>query len=334
MSNDFGMRVTDNDRRLRVQYPGALYHLMSRGVLRSDIYLNEHDRSAFFLRCEATVNRFGWLVYSAVQMTNHFHLLFQTPEPNLCRGAQYLLGPYAQQFNRRHRRSGHVFESRYCCRVVESEEYLWSVSRYDHLNPVPTLVSHPASWTWSSYRGYCDPALRLEWVCYDGLLAAWKGAFGSAEQSYCQFVEQGLALSASVGLPNLVDGWIIGSEQFARQIRKMVSPESEEPNVLRTRLRPNLTLDEVVHAVSAEYNLRPERLSRKSSRHPARQMVALLASQYSTARLKDIASTLGLAGRDSIHKAIQRANANASNEFQVRLAAIQLSLAPNNDGPE
>jgi putative transposase len=133
------MNFAGNDRRLRVQYANAIYHSMSRGVQRSNIFLDQDDRMAFFFRCEQTVKRFGWRVYSAVQMTNHFHLLFQTPEPNLCRGAQYLLGPYAQSFNRRHRRSGHVFEGRYRCRVVENESYLWGVSRYDHLNPVPVL---------------------------------------------------------------------------------------------------------------------------------------------------------------------------------------------------
>jgi putative transposase len=158
------MGIQDNDRRLRVQYPNAIYHLMSRGVQRSNIFLNDVDRRAFFDRCEETVNRFLWRVYCAVQMSNHFHLLFQTPQPNLCQGAQYLWGPYAQGFNRRHKRSGHVFEARYRCRVIEDESYLWGVSRYDHLNPVPHLVKHPSQWEWSSYPGYVNNEFRLPWA--------------------------------------------------------------------------------------------------------------------------------------------------------------------------
>lgn len=316
------MGNADNDRRLRAQYPNAIYHMMSRGVQRSGIFLDEDDRLAFFDRCALTVAKFGWRVYSVVQMTNHFHLLFRTPSPNLCRGAQYLLGPYAQGFNRRHGRSGHVFESRYRCRIIENEDYLWTVSRYDHLNPVPALVKHPASWKWSSYPGYHDESLRIPWVCYDEMLTSWRAGFGA--DSYCEYVEKGLTTTPQ--LPKLIDGWIMGSESFAQRIRQLVSPDSHEPNVIRTRAQPPLVLDEIVAAVTAEFDLTTDELSRKSSRHPARQLVALLASQRSTALLRDIAKTLGLANRDSVHKKIRSALRDDSTEFRNRLAAIETRL--------
>lgn len=316
------MGHADNDQRLRVQYAGAIYHVMSRGVQRSDIFLNEDDRLDFFDRCARTVARFSWQIFSAVQMTNHFHLLFRTPFPNLCRGAQYLLGPFSQAFNRRHGRSGHVLEARYRCRVVEDESYLWGVSRYDHLNPVPVLVDHPASWKWSSYPGYCDKSLRIPWVCYDHLLAAWQSSFGSA--NYCQYVEEGL--NSPPTKPALIDDWIIGSEKFAQRIRRIVSPESSEPNVLRTRAQPALSLDEIASAVCAEFNLAADALATSSSRHPARQLVALLASQHSTALLREIAGTLGLKNRDSVHKKIQSALNNNSDDFKKQLASIEARL--------
>jgi REP element-mobilizing transposase RayT len=324
------MDSADNDRRLRVQYPNAIYHLMSRGVQRSDIFLDDDDRLAFFDRCGATVDRFGWQIYAAVQMSNHFHLLFKTPEPDLCRGSQYLLGPYAQSFNRRHQRSGHVFESRYRCRVIEDEHYLWTVSRYAHLNPVPAIVEHPALWPWSSYRGYFDPTKRLDWIRYDELLQAWQGAFGVSTRSYCDFVEQGLEWPQQVRLPHLVDGWIIGSEEFAQRIRRAVSPENKEPKVLRVRNRPNLTLAEIVNAVTDEFQIEAETLSRKSSRHIGRSLLALIASQYSTATHQDIANVLGLANRHSVPHVIQRAKTNSSRESQRRLAAIQNRLGNEN----
>ncbi len=320
------MDFADNDRRLRVQYPNAIYHLISRGVQRSNIFLVDDDRIAFFERCENTVNRFGWRIYSAVQMTNHFHLLFKTPTPNLCRGAQFLLGPYAQSFNRRHRRSGHVFEGRYRCRVVEHEEYLWAVSRYDHLNPVPIIVEHPSQWPWSSYAGYRDSSLRLPWVCYDDLLDVWNGTFGGTRKSYCDYVEQGMKYPNQVCLPDLVDGWIMGGESFAQRIRKIVSPQSQEPNALRARTRPNLTLKDVLKAVCVEFGIPSKTLSQRSSRHPGRPIVALLASKYSTATLQDIADSLGLADRRSVPQAIHRAKTNSSSDVQRRLEAIQSRL--------
>jgi REP element-mobilizing transposase RayT len=320
------MDYSDADRRFRVQYPNAIYHLMSRGVQRSDIFLGDDDRTEFFVRCEKTVNRFGWRIYSAVQMTNHFHLLFKTPEANLCRGAQYLLGPFAQSFNRRHRRTGHVFEGRYRCCVVEDETYLWGVSRYDHLNPVPVIVEHPALWPWSSYAGYRDPSLRLPWICYDDLLDAWNATFGGTRESYCDFVEKGLQHRSQVFLPERCEGWIMGSEAFAQRIRKIVSPQSHEPNVLRTRSRPDLTLDDVLNAVCGEYGIASGTLARKSSRHPARPIVALLASENSTATLQEIATVLGLADRRSVPQVIQRAQTITSDEVQHRLSIIQRRL--------
>jgi hypothetical protein len=176
---------------------------------------------------------------------------------------------------RRHRRSGHVFEGRYRCRVVENESYLWGVSRYDHLNPVPVLVEHPAQWPWSSYPGYRDQSLHLPWVAYDDLLEAWSGSFGAGKESYCDFVEQGLKQPSQVCLPELVDGWITGSDSFAKRIRKLVSPKSREPNVLRARNRPDLRIDDVFEAVCAEFRIPVTLLPQKSCRHPARSIAAI-----------------------------------------------------------
>ena len=319
------MASSDADRRLRVQYPGAMYHITSRGVQRSDVFLNDEDRQHFFAGCETTVNRFGWQVFAAAQMTNHFHLLVKTPEPNLCRGTQLLLGPYARQFNRRHRRSGHLFEGRYRCHVIENETYLWTVSKYIHLNPVPALVAHPDAWSWSSYRGYRDPQQRLPWVCYEELLAAWKGACGGDALSFCQFTESGL-VGERPGFPELIDGWIIGSERFAQRIRSLVSPESNEPAVRRARKRPIYRLDQVLLAVAEECNVTDEQLSMKSKRHPARRLFASLAHRLTPATLDEIASTLGLAGRDSVHKLTDASVIQKSAELSEQAARIQSRL--------
>lgn len=320
------MDIFDADRRLRVQYPGALYHVMSRGVLRSSLFINDDDRHHFFRRCESTVERFDWRVYAVVQMTTHFHLLFKTPQPNLCRGMQFLLGPYARAFNRRHRRSGHVVEGRYCCRVIENESYLWGVSRYDHLNPVPAIVEHPAQWPWSSYPGYTNPTARLPWVAYGEFLEYWRAAFGSGARAYCDYVESGLTNREEVALPAAIDDWIIGSEAFAKRIRKLVSPDSNEPSVKRVRDRPQYSVDEVQRAVLSEFRIGSEVLSRKSSRHPARKIFAFLAQQLTPATLEEIALSMGLSGRDSVHKTIQSVGDATDPKIKKTIEAIMASL--------
>jgi hypothetical protein len=239
-------------------------------------------------------------------MTNHFHLYFRTPQPNLSRGAQFLLGNYAQQFNRRHRRSGHVFEGRFRCQVIENESYAWTVSRYVHLNPVPAIVEHPADWPWSSYAGYRDPELRLPWVCYNDLLHAWSNEFGGEAADYCEFVERGITGDRGDPFVDATDGWILGSDAFASRVRQLVSPESNEPDAIRAR-RSTFSLSDILDACCEEFAVSPAELRRKGSRHPARSIVAQLGRVESDAKLREIAAALGLARRDCVPSLARRA---------------------------
>jgi hypothetical protein len=162
------------------------------------------------------------------------------------------------------------------------------------------------------------------------LFDAWNATFGSTKESYCHFVEKGLEHRNQVFLPERFDGWIMGSEAFAQRMRKIVSPQSHEPNVLRTRSRPGLTLDDVLNAECSEYGIASGTLVRKSSRHPARPIVALLASENSTATLQEIATALGLADRQSVPQVIQTAGRTCSsrcvrnNETGVARACRQI----------
>ena len=161
-------------RPLRIEYPGAIYHVMARGNHRQDIVQDDHDHQELVERLELTVERYGWLMYAFVMLTNHLHLLFCTPDANLSAGMQFYLSGYANWFQRRHGHIGHLFQGRFRGYIIEDESYFWNVSRYDHLNPLrthPPLAAHPSDWRWSSYPGYPDRRQRLDWVAYDRLLA-------------------------------------------------------------------------------------------------------------------------------------------------------------------
>ena len=108
-------------RQLRVQFPGAIYHVTSRGDRRQPIVVDDLDRDTFFQRIGSTVERFDWDMFAAVLMTNHFHLFFRTPQPNLSRGMEFLLGGYASWWNARHNYTGHVFQGRFHGSLVEDE---------------------------------------------------------------------------------------------------------------------------------------------------------------------------------------------------------------------
>ena len=169
-------------RRLRLQYPDAIYHLMARGNGRQDIVCDDVDRDRLQEHLGRAAIRCSWRIYAFAIMPNHLHIVLKTPQPNLSRGMQSFLSGYANGWSRRHRFSGHVFQGRYRTELVEDETYLWTVTRYVHLNPVRGgLVEHPAAWAWSSYPGYAHRGRRLEWVAYDELLASWAGAFGGPD---------------------------------------------------------------------------------------------------------------------------------------------------------
>ena len=153
-------------RRLRLQYPDAIYHVMARGNGRQNIVRDDVDRERLVEQLGKAVVRCGWRVYAFVIMSNHLHVVLKTPQPNLSRGMQSFLSGYANGWSRRHRFSGHVFQGRYRTELVEDETYLWTVTRYVHLNPVRArIIDGPAAWAW---RGRAIPVMPIAHVVSSG----------------------------------------------------------------------------------------------------------------------------------------------------------------------
>jgi putative transposase len=152
-------------RPLRMEFAGALYHVTSRGDGREAIYLDDKDREVFYAVLGEVCSRFNWCVHAECQMTNHYHLLVETPDGNLSQGMRQLNGVYTQRFNRQHQRVGHVFQGRYKAIIVEKETYLLELARYIVLNPVRARMVYSArDWPWSSYR-----ATQVWWTRRNGL---------------------------------------------------------------------------------------------------------------------------------------------------------------------
>ena len=140
-------------RSLRLEHPGATFHIHNRGVNYGEIFRCDEDRFTFLALLEECTRRFHWVIHQYTLMTNHYHLLVETPAPNLAIGMRQLNGVFTQRFNHRHSRVGHLFQGRYHAVLVEKEAHLLELSRYIVLNPVRArLVDHPDHWPWSSYR--------------------------------------------------------------------------------------------------------------------------------------------------------------------------------------
>ena len=310
-------------RRLRIQYPDAIYHVMARGNGRQDIVRDDADRERLVEGLRQTVVRCSWRVYAFVIMSNHFHLVLKTPMPNLSRGMQGFLSAYANAWARRHRFNGHVFQGRYRIELVEDETYLWTVTRYVHLNPVRArLVEHPADWKWSSYPGYARRRSRLPWVAHDDLLAAWAGEFGGSgsepETSYRKYVTAGLAQPPESPWSEAFHGWILGSQKFVDRVRALVQHQPQRDRRREARQVRALSISRVNEVVCAEYGIDESELSRRGSRHPARAAMAYLARRHTVATNSDLVPILGVSRAESVPNLTRRFEALLSSDSRVR----------------
>jgi putative transposase len=268
-------------RPLRTAFPGAIYHVMSRGNARQVVFRDELDYQRMVDGLAQTVDRFGWELLSFVLIPNHFHLFLRTPRPNLSRGMQYLVSGYANWHAKRHRRPGHLFQGRFKNELIEDESYFWTVSRYVHLNPVRgkvPLAVHPRDWPWSSYRGYAQRRHRVEWVAYDLIYSAWRGEVGGGdpEAAYRRFVEAGLTEPPENPLRHAVHGWLVGTEAFVARIRSQVQPPRHQDEVPASRRLASLDSKTVIAAVAEYYGVDSDKFRMSRSRELSRDVAAWL----------------------------------------------------------
>ena len=219
-------------RKLRIQYPGAIYHVMSRGDRREPIVTDIRDRQRFLDTLAETCTKTGWQVHAYCLMRNHFHLVIETPQPNLVVGMQWLLATYTSRFNRRHKEFGHLFSGRYKALVVDGngDGYLKTVCDYVHLNParakLVTTEQTLAAFRWSSYPSYlAAPPQRPPWLRVDRLFGEWGIPKDSAtgRRVFGQNMERRRQEDPNDEWKRVERGWCLGDEDFRRELLEQVS---------------------------------------------------------------------------------------------------------------
>jgi REP element-mobilizing transposase RayT len=310
-------------RPLRIEFPGAIYHVMARGNARQALFHGDDDYQRMLSGLEKTVQRTGWEVHAYVWMPNHIHLLFRTPMPNLSKGMQYLLSGYANWYAKRHHRTGHLFQGRFRGELIEDETYFWNVSRYLHLNPVRgkrPLVDHPRKWLWSSYQGYCRKTNRRDWLDYDGLFRAWQGEMGGSnpEHAYRRFVEAGMKKPPPNPLLAAWEGWLLGSEAFVKRIKHLVSVPNQPDQVPRSRRFVNLNAEEVIETVANYFGVESTAYAARRSTAAGRDLAAYLAHRRTTSTLRELATFFGLTHPDSMSNLTRRAGKSIAESATAR----------------
>lgn len=229
-------------RPLRIEFAGAVYHITSRGNARENIFIDREDRRLFLSLLEDVKERYNWLWYGYCLMSNHYHLLIETPDGNLSRGMRQLNGVYTQGFNKRHGRTGHIFQGRFKAILVQKESYLLEVCRYVVLNPVRAgLVSYPEEWKWSSYLATMGMVEKPKFLCSDWILAQLGHDMVTARKAYRDFVITGIKKESP--WKDLKGGTFLGKENFIEEVKEFLKGKErikEIPRIERFVGRPPL----------------------------------------------------------------------------------------------
>jgi putative transposase len=221
-------------RPLRIEYPEAVYHITSRGNEKKPVYKDDRDRDNFLTTLDKVNKRYNWLCHAYCLMDNHFHLLIETPDGNLSLGMRQLTGVYAQAFNKRHRRVGHLFQGRYKAILIQKDSHLLEVCRYVVLNPVRAhLVEDPGQWRWSSYgatagREKLPACLTTGWV-----LGQFSSKRRKAEREYREYVHLGIGkASIWAGVRGQA---ILGEDDFVHRLAEYLGRHKDVPEIPKSQ---------------------------------------------------------------------------------------------------
>jgi REP-associated tyrosine transposase len=266
-------------RPLRLQYPGAIYHVTARGNARQALVRDDSDRQRFVATVASMVAQYQVVCHAWVLMNNHYHLLLETPHANLSHALRHLNGVYTQAFNRRHRRVGHLFQGRYKAIVVEKEAYLLELCRYVVLNPVRAkMVTQPRAWKWSSYRATAGVDAAPPWLTVEWVLGQFARTRARAHRAYVQFVAAGQ--TRKVVPWERVQGQIyLGGEDFLQQVQERVGTErrAEIPEEQQRPGRP--TVAAILEKIAQGYGQSEAEIRRATRRPSEARQVALYAAR-------------------------------------------------------
>lgn len=221
-------------RPLRIESPGAYYHVLARGNAKQPIYLDDPDRLRFLDVFAAVVRRFGLKCFGYCLMDSHYHLFVRLAQANLSRAIQRLNGLYAQSFNRRHGRNGHLFGSRFKSLLVDRDPYFLELARYLALNPVRAgLVVTPEAWRWSHHRALAGFEKAPGFLAFDEVLSAFHSRdVASARESYLRFVNSAIGIDTNLARAT-EDGGILGRLSFRTQFAEHLGCKVEDPEFRR-----------------------------------------------------------------------------------------------------
>ncbi len=307
-------------RPLRLEHAGATWHIHNRGVEQRDVFRCDEDRLAFLALLAEAVRRFRWVIHQYCLMTNHFHIIIETPEPTLSRGMKWFAGCYVQRFNRRHKRVGPLFQGRFSAHLVEKEAYLLELMRYIALNPVRAgMVERAEEYRWSSHRATAGLEPMPAWIRSEWTLAKFGPDEATQRQKYVEFVNAGAGITPAPW-EAAVGQLFLGSTAWIERMRSLIEAKprsSEHPSAQRYAARPRPA--KIVETVASVFMTKEEEI-RNGHGTIERRVFAWLGCYESMSRLSALAAVLRLRSTSRVSALIAECDRDLARDPMLRIA--------------
>ena len=282
-------------RQLRIEYEDAFYHVISRGVRRDKIFINDNDKSKFLEKLREAIDKFNLKIHSYVLMNNHYHLLKETPDGNLSKAMHFINTSYAIWFKSKHQIVGPVFQGRYKSILVEKEAYFLTLSAYIHLNPVRAeIVNEPNKYRWSSFNDYLRTEKSNPWIFTEDILKMFAGD----REAYKTFVYNCMKAGNEIRKEDINGKYgILGSEDFRDMTTKKFGTSAEQKDL---REKPDLkhltrlTRENIKDIILETFHAKEKELMTKKKGNIIRKIYAYGLKKYTDLSLRDMADMMDM----------------------------------------
>lgn len=308
-------------RPLRIEYPGAFYHVTSRGNEQKDIFKSEADREKFLTYLDSAAERYGAVFHAYCLMSNHYHLMIETPEGNLSRIMKHINNSYTNYFNIKRKRAGHLLQGRYKAILIEADAYAAELSRYIHLNPVRAkMVSSPEEYKWSSYRFYSEGEAP-SWLSTGFVLGYFGTEPEEQSRSYRTYIMEAIGKKHVDPLAGSVASTILGSDDFVRDIKEKYlegrNSERDIPALRELIPKPDILM---IKGAAEESFPKDGRLARAAGIY--------LCHRFSGAKLQDIGDLYGIS-QSGVTQASKRFEEVMKNDSALEKRVLEIARKSN-----
>ncbi len=307
-------------RPLRIEYPGAFYHVMNRGLERRKIYQDPKEYDKFLRILLKAERKYGIVLHAYCLMPNHYHLLLETPNGQLNQAMRHLDGVYTQYFNRKNRRVGPLLQGRYKAVLVDADSYLLEVSRYIHMNPVEAgLIERPERYPRSSMGVYTRKRVPEEWLTTQWLLSRVSANEKEARRKLYSFTVARIATEWDP-FKEALGGYLLGTEEFIRKVKGEKVPLGRDGSISRLR-------EVQKHQDLGGLRARIARITKDG--WLAERLLAYHLRKNTPMRLREIGEVLGGIGIHAVCKKVSRFEKEAQGRKDYGAAIRELEKALN-----